>query len=162
MQSLSITTQSDERYIAFSEYDAIESLFHLTGENVSYGLRILLAYRKAGVRPNLTFSLNIGTERIKLCKDMDKKQCVSTGCWCLLMRWRLWRTHFSAESKMAAIWFHALQYTALIYPATYIMNLWHTDYLQGELLCRLWSSLILSRCEPSGGRRSASKAAAWV
>lgn len=40
---------------------------------------MLLADLKAGFRPLMSFSLNIGTEIIKLCKDMDKKQYVSSG-----------------------------------------------------------------------------------
>lgn len=67
-------------------------------------------------------------------------------------------TFFSGVQNGIDIWFHALQCTALICPATYILNLWHKDYLQRELLCCVSSFLILSRCEPSGGCGSASKA----
>lgn len=71
-------------------------------------------------------------------------------------------TFFSGVQNGIDIWFHALQYTALICPATYILNLWHKDYLQRELLCCVSSFLILSRCEPSGGCGSASKAVTSV
>lgn len=143
----------DERRPVSSKYDASQSLSHLTGE-LCFSWSVNPSGKLEG---RFLSTLDLFTQRGNRKNWVVQARGQETMCFALdVLVFAnvlpvVTDTFFSRVQNGIDIWFHALQYTALICPATYILNLWHKDYLRGELLCCISSFLILSRCEPSGG-----------